>query len=121
MASTPARFESSGYLPTTLVRAAPVDDEEALHHRNCPGALNLMVDILGTFYKRTHKLNVVGHMSIWTFLVCGPRAKTLPAFCIYRNIYSMHINRLYNDVKTFYALRPACDRVGTVHIIRTHF
>jgi hypothetical protein len=86
MASTPARFQSSGYLPTTLVRAAPVDNEEALHHRsvcacqsmrNCPGALNLMVDILGTFYKRTHKLNVVGYMSIWTFLVCGPRAKML--------------------------------------------
>jgi hypothetical protein len=37
MASTPARFESSGFLPLetpkTLVYAAPVDNEEALHDR----------------------------------------------------------------------------------------
>jgi hypothetical protein len=36
MASTLARFESSGFLPVgtlkTLVYAAPVDNEEALHH-----------------------------------------------------------------------------------------
>jgi hypothetical protein len=50
MASTLARFESSGFLPVgtpkTPVYAAPVDNEEALHHRtvdacqtilNCPG------------------------------------------------------------------------------------
>jgi hypothetical protein len=49
MASTLARFESSGFLPVgtpkALVYAAPVDNEEALHHRivdacqtirNCP-------------------------------------------------------------------------------------
>jgi hypothetical protein len=37
MASALARFESSGFLPVgtpkTLVYAAPVDNEEALHHR----------------------------------------------------------------------------------------
>jgi hypothetical protein len=37
MASTLTRFESSGFLPVgtpkTLVYAAPVDNEEALHHR----------------------------------------------------------------------------------------
>jgi hypothetical protein len=37
MASTLARVESSGFLPVgipkTLVYAAPVDNEEALHHR----------------------------------------------------------------------------------------
>jgi hypothetical protein len=37
MAYTLARFESSGFLPVghlkTLVYAAPVDSEEALHHR----------------------------------------------------------------------------------------
>jgi hypothetical protein len=50
MASTLARFEFSDFLPLrtpkTLVCAAPVDNEEALHHRivdacqtnrNCPG------------------------------------------------------------------------------------
>jgi hypothetical protein len=37
MASMLARFESSGFVPVgylqTLVYAAPVDNEEALHHR----------------------------------------------------------------------------------------
>jgi hypothetical protein len=37
MASTLARFQYSGFLPVgtpkTLVYAAPVDNEEALHHR----------------------------------------------------------------------------------------
>jgi hypothetical protein len=37
MASTLARFESSGFLPVgtpkTLLYASPVDNEEALHHR----------------------------------------------------------------------------------------
>jgi hypothetical protein len=43
-------------------------------------------------------------------------------FCIYRNIYSMHIKKLRKDViKTFYAFRPACDRVGILHITRSHF
>jgi hypothetical protein len=38
MGSTLARFEYSGFLPVgipkTLVYAAPVDNEKALHHRN---------------------------------------------------------------------------------------
>jgi hypothetical protein len=96
----------------TLALAAPVDNEETLHHRtvdacqsmrNCPAisertrrsvsrtALNLMVDILGTFYKCTHKLNVFGHMLTWTFLVCGTRAKILSTpsvtSCIYIYVY----------------------------------
>jgi hypothetical protein len=37
MASTPSRFEYSGFLPVgtpkLLAYAAPVDNEEALHHR----------------------------------------------------------------------------------------
>jgi hypothetical protein len=46
VASTPARFESSGLLLVETPNAAPVDSEEALHHRtvdacqtirNCPG------------------------------------------------------------------------------------
>jgi hypothetical protein len=56
MASTIAGFESSGFLPVgtpkTLVYAAPVDNEEALHHRtvdacqtirNCPGIFERML------------------------------------------------------------------------------
>jgi hypothetical protein len=55
MASTLARFESSGFLPVgtpeTLVYGAPIDNEEALHHRivdacqtirNCPGIFERM-------------------------------------------------------------------------------
>jgi hypothetical protein len=50
-------------------------------------ALNLVEDILRTYYKCTlsaitHKLNVSGHMLIWTFflvLVCGTRAQNLSA------------------------------------------
>jgi hypothetical protein len=78
MASTLARFESSGFLPLgtlkTFVCAAPLDKEVALHRRavdarqtirNYPGifgrlwwsmmicALNLMEDILSTYYKCT--------------------------------------------------------------------
>jgi hypothetical protein len=43
-------------------------------------ALNLMKDILSTYYKYT--LPVTGHMLIWTFLlvlVCGTRAQNLSA------------------------------------------
>jgi hypothetical protein len=91
----------------SLVYVAPFDNEEARHHRigmpvrllvttpaslngyNCPwwevsrSSLNDMEDIPSTYYKptlsaRTHKLNVSGHMLIWTFfiaLVCGTRAQ----------------------------------------------
>jgi hypothetical protein len=76
----------------TPVYAAPVDNEEALHHRivdacqtirNCPGifgrmprsmsrrVLNLMEAILSTYkctpLAITHKLNVSGHMLIWAY------------------------------------------------------
>jgi hypothetical protein len=41
MATTLARFESSGFLPVrtpkALVHAAPVDNEQALHHRIVDG------------------------------------------------------------------------------------
>jgi hypothetical protein len=62
-------------------------------------ALNLMGDILSTYYKCilsaiTHKLNVSGHMLICTFflvLVCGTRAKICPHLsvtpCVYVCIY----------------------------------
>jgi hypothetical protein len=102
MASTLARFESSGFLPVrtpkSLVYAAPVDNEEALHHpivdasktvRIYPGIFERMRrsmmklveacieshgDILSTYYKCTlsaitHKLNVSGLMLIWTFFL----------------------------------------------------
>jgi hypothetical protein len=51
MASTLARFESSGFLPKTVAYAAPVDNEMALHHpivdacqsiRNYPGIFDRM-------------------------------------------------------------------------------
>jgi hypothetical protein len=112
MASTLTGLESSGCLPVgaakTLVYAAFVDNEEALHHRildacqtirNYPGifermrrsmsrrALNLMEDILSIYYKcilsdRPHKLTVSGDMLIWTFflvLVRGTGARNLSA------------------------------------------
>jgi hypothetical protein len=59
-------------------------------------ALNLMEAILGTYYKCIlsavpHKLNICGHMLIWTLfvfvLVCGTRAQNLSAPFSYR-IYS---------------------------------
>jgi hypothetical protein len=82
----------------TLMYAAPVDNEEALHHRTedacltirkypaslngCGGpwwdvsrrALKLMEDILSTYCRWTlsaitHKLNVSGHKLIWIFLL----------------------------------------------------
>jgi hypothetical protein len=84
MASTYNRFESSRFLPVgipkTRVYAAPVDNEEALHHRivvacqtisNCPGILQRMRRSmmrraetsvrsrgghLGTYCKRTFRL-----------------------------------------------------------------
>jgi hypothetical protein len=124
MASTLATFESSGFLPVgtpkTLVYSAPVDNEEALHRRivdacqtigNYPEifermrrsmmrsasglALNLMEDILSTFYKSTlsavtHKLNVSGHMltqTLFLALVFGIRAQNLSAHFSY-TLYS---------------------------------
>jgi hypothetical protein len=53
--------------------------------------LNLVEDILSTYYKCTlsaiiHKLKVPRHMLIWTFslvLICGTRAQNLPAPFIY--------------------------------------
>jgi hypothetical protein len=63
-------------------------------------ALNLMEGILSTYYKCTlsavtHKLNVSGHILIWTFflvLVCGIRAQSLSAPFSYT---------LYMDVNYF--------------------
>jgi hypothetical protein len=57
-----------------------------------------MEDILSTYYKCplsaiTHKLNVSGHMSIWTvflILLCGTRARSLSApfsYTLYVYIY----------------------------------
>jgi hypothetical protein len=102
MASALSRFESSGILPggtpKTLVNAAAVDKEEALHHRimvgcqticSYPGifertqrsmmkrveaSLNLMEEILSTRYKCVlsavnHKLSVSGHMFIRTYFL----------------------------------------------------
>jgi hypothetical protein len=92
----PLNFYLWGH-PKTLMLAAPVDNEEVLHHRivmpvrlsattqvslnGCGGpwwdvsrrALNLMEDNLSTSYKCTpsaitHKLNISGHMLIWTLL-----------------------------------------------------
>jgi hypothetical protein len=83
----PPDFYLWGHLKT-LVYVAPVDNEETLHHRtvdacqtirNCPGifermrrsmsrrALNLLENILSTYYKHTlsavtYKLNVSGLM-----------------------------------------------------------
>jgi hypothetical protein len=106
----PLDFYLWGHLKS-LVYAAPVDNEEALHHRTvdavrlsatapaslcvCGGpwwdlsrrALNHMEDILSAYYKCTlsaitRKLNVSGHMLIWTFvlvLVCGTRVQSLSA------------------------------------------
>jgi hypothetical protein len=91
--------------------AAPDDNEETLHHLmwmlvrlsattptslcGCGGpwwdvsrrVLNLMEDILNTYYKCidsaiTQKLNVSGHMLIWTLFlvfVCGTRARGVSA------------------------------------------
>jgi hypothetical protein len=82
----------------TLVYAAPVDNEESLHHRtvdacqgirNYPGIFELILRsmmrraeacmeshdfILNTYCNCTlsaitHKLNVSGHMLIWTFFL----------------------------------------------------
>jgi hypothetical protein len=104
------------FYPWGHLNAAPVDNEEALHHRmpvrlsatvpaslnGCGGpwdvsrrALNLMEDILSAYYKRTlsgttHKSNVSGHMSMWTsflVLVCGTRAQSLSAHFSY-TLYS---------------------------------
>jgi hypothetical protein len=99
MASTLARFESSGFLPVrtpkSLVYAAPVDNEEPLQHRmvdacqtirNYPDIFEWMwrsmmrrveaciEDILSTSYKCTlsavtHKLKVSRHMLIWKFFL----------------------------------------------------
>jgi hypothetical protein len=99
--------------PTTNLRSCNVLTLDAMDAcqtiRNCPGifermrrsmmrcvrrALNLVEGILITYYKCTlsaitHKLNVSGHMLIWTFvlvLVCGTRAQSLSApFC--RTLY----------------------------------
>jgi hypothetical protein len=73
------------------------------------GALDLMEDILSTYYKctlsaTTHKFIVSGHMLILTFFlvwVCGTRVQNLSAPFSY-TLYSVsccqhhHINHLYN-------------------------
>jgi hypothetical protein len=97
MASTVGKLESSGFLPVgtpkTIVYAAPVDNEEALHHRivdacqtirNYPGIFERMrrpmmrcveafIESHGGHFEHlfkcilsaiTHKLNVSGHMLI---------------------------------------------------------
>jgi hypothetical protein len=101
----PMGFYLCTYLKT-LVYAAPIDNEEALHHciedtcqtiRNYPSilckdavvhdvsscALNLMEDILNTYYKCTlsaitHKLNAPRHMLICTFWYVEPMFKVCP-------------------------------------------
>jgi hypothetical protein len=97
MASTLARFESSGLLPVGLLKtlAAPVDNKEALHHRivnasqtirNHPGVFEWMgrsmvirietcIESRRRYFEHfslsaiSHKLNVSGYMAIWTFFL----------------------------------------------------
>jgi hypothetical protein len=115
----PLHFYLWGHL-RPRVYASPVDNEGTRPHRivdacqtirNYPGtlngcggpwwdvsrrALNLMENTLSTYYKCTlsditHKLNVCGHMLIWTFflvLACGTRAQSLSA----PFSYTLHIN-----------------------------
>jgi hypothetical protein len=72
-------------------------------------ALNVMEDILSTYYKRTpsavtHKLNISCHMLIWTFflvLVCGTRAQSLSA----PFGYSLHSLILHTELNNFYIWR----------------
>jgi hypothetical protein len=75
MASMLTRFQSSGCVPVgtpkTLVYGTPVHNEEALHHHTVDACqdscnyprircvLNLMEDILSTYYKCT--LSVITH------------------------------------------------------------
>jgi hypothetical protein len=117
------QIELSGFLPVgtpkTIVNAAVIDNEKALHHRTVvacqticsyPGIfqrirrsmkkrvealLNLMEDILSTYYKRilsavNHKLNVSGHLLTWSYflvLICGTRAQNLSGPVSY-NLYN---------------------------------
>jgi hypothetical protein len=76
------------FMPVRLSATTPA----SLNGSGCPRwdvskrALNLMENILSTYYKCTlptitHRLNVSGHMLIWTFfflfLVRGTRAQSL--------------------------------------------
>jgi hypothetical protein len=130
MASTPARFEFSGFLPmgtpknpfvrnscwqrrgTSPSQCGCLSDYPKLSLNECGvpwwdvsrRALNLMEDILDTYYKCTfsaitHKLNVSGHMLMWTFflvLVCGTRAQSLST----PFIYTLYIKKPHRDSDT---------------------
>jgi hypothetical protein len=117
------RLEASGFLPVgtskSLVYAPPVDNKEAIHYHivdayqticNYPSifermqwsmmrcALNPMKDILSTCYKFTlsainHRLNVSGHLLIWTFFSFFGVWKLCPKYVCTFQLHSIYCYR----------------------------
>jgi hypothetical protein len=82
-----------------------------------------MKDILSTYYKCilsaiTHKLNVSGHMLVWTFfvLVCGTLAQSLSA----SSSYTLYMNIIWMDFMLQKVKLTAFRFVCTIHAINRH-